>query len=193
MRFRFLLVVPLSCVALSAFAELHVGLGSIAKERSSSMTMYQLKTFYAPKTNDQMYLPLDIADIKMNRVEDGYLSKSELLSKKDKLSVYLSQNAQARHFVGLYKQRVLAWSSGEAPKGMTVERALNIEALYPVLSIELQPNTTNLEMLKYFENRLNAKDFFMVKHWVDTGQPDEKKTVADIIVEMSNKNLMNTY
>lgn len=148
---------------------------------------------YGPKTEDQMYLPRDIADIPIKKVTDGYLTKSEISNKNDRLSIYLSQNQQALRFVGLYKQRILAWNEGYASNGMTVEKALNIEALYPFLDMRIKPETTTSSMLQYFENRLGVRDFYNLQRWVAFSTKGEEKKVSEIIEQEYPVLIEDTY
>lgn len=134
---------------------------------------------YSPKTEYQMYLPLDIADIPVFRVKTGYQSNFDLIDKKDKLSVYLLQNKQAQHFFGLYKQRILAWNAGIPASDATVEIAMNQEALYPFLTMVLDSDRTTPEMMAYFEKRLGSKDMDNLRNWVLFNS--ETSTLLDVL------------
>jgi hypothetical protein len=115
------------------------------------------------------------------------LTASELSGRKDKLSIYLSQNKQAQHFFGLYKQRILAFHGGVAPTGMTVEDGMNEEALFDFLSIQLDAFHVTEPQLTYFANRLSAGDYTILAAWVADNsqfeQRSKKATVLEILTE----------
>ena len=142
---------------------------------------------YAPRTEYQMYLPLDIADIPVLHVKEGYLTNADLKGRKDKLSIYLSQNKQAQHFFGLYKQRILAFHGGTAPLGMTIEEGMNEEAVFDFLSIQLDAFRVTELQLAYFANRLSAGDYTILAAWVADNsqfeQRSKKATVLEVLTE----------
>lgn len=150
---------------------------------------------YQPKTNDQVILPVDIADIRVHTFKNGFWSKLSLLGKKDALSVYLSQHNKAQRFYRLYEKRMIAWHNGMAPNNMTVEKAINEEALFPFLKVQLVSNQTTDDMLKYLDGRLSAKDSDIVKRWVfSNGDKGVSSSVAEVIaqgiLEQKNASLM---
>lgn len=168
-----------------------------ALERQAKIDRYRQETTqylrsritanYAPHTDYQMFLPLDIADMQVLHVKEGYLTGANLAGRKDKLSIYLAQNKQAQHFFGLYKQRILAFHGGIAPLGMTVEVGMNEEALYDFLSIQLDAFHVTEPQLSYFENRLSGGDYTVLAAWVADNsqfeQRSKKATVLEILTE----------
>lgn len=136
---------------------------------------------YSPNSNFQMYLPLDIADTRIGRIKTGYETKAELSDKKDKISVYLSQNKQAQHLVGLYKQRMLAWNNGKVRFGTTIEEAVKDEARYPVLDLVITPETLTPEMFKYFEYKFGLQELSALQQWAMTTAGGTQSTVVDAI------------
>lgn len=142
----------------------------------------ELNRIYAPKVNFYLYLPLDIADTRIRSVKVGFESKAELSAKGDKISVYLMQNKEAQHYMGLYRQRIIGWHEGKAPFGMTIGKAVAEEATFPILDIVLTPETTTPERLKYFEQRLSLQHLSALHGWIATTE-DVKTTMtlADII------------
>lgn len=150
---------------------------------------------YSPRTNHQILLPLDIADIHVKKVKGiGYETNFDLSGKKDKLSVYLSQNKHALHLLGLYKQRILAWNNGVPPSGTTVQNAIDQEALFKFLEIELTSTTTTPEMLTYFEKRLGSKEIDILRNWVSANSDEGvTKSVVDILSESLATSKARTY
>lgn len=148
----------------------------------------ELNITYAPKVHFYLYLPLDIADTKIGFVKVGYESRSELSDKKDKLSVFLAQNEEARHYVGLYKQRILGWSEGFTPWGVTIGKAVLEEAEFPILDMVLTPETTTPERIKYFEKRLSLQHLSALQRWLET---TEDKTSSRTLAEILAKSLVD--
>lgn len=167
-----------------------------AKRNAEFEREYQnLLYTYQAKTNDQVILPVDIADIQLHTFKDNFWSKLSFFGKKKALSVYLDQHKKAKRFYGLYEQRMIAWHKGVAPDNMTVEKAINEEALFPFLKIQLVSNQTTDEMLKYLDGRLSAKDSDIVKRWVFSNSDKSiSANVAEVItqgiLEQKNASLM---
>lgn len=133
---------------------------------------------YQPKTNDQVILPVDMADLQLHSMKDNFWSRLSFLGKKDALTIYLSQHKKAKRFFELYQKRMIAWNNGEAGENMTVEKAINQEALFPFLKIQLVSNQTTDDMLKYLDARLSAKDYDIVQRWVSNNR--DKSISADV-------------
>lgn len=154
---------------------------------------------YQPRQNDQVILPVDIADIRLHTFKTDFWSRLALFGQEKKLSVYLDQHKKAKRFYSLYQQRVLAWHGGSVPtSGMTVEKAINEEALFPFLKIQLVSNETTGEMLKYLDGRLSAKDSDIVKRWVfananESITADVATVIAQGIIEKKNNISLMTW
>ncbi|HGF9504075.1 TPA: hypothetical protein ACJEU7_001270 [Acinetobacter baumannii] len=180
-------VIPVTPVAVVANGNTPVAIEpEVENSYEKLLYEYQLKNLnhvYAPKTEDQMILPVDIADMKMRKIYSGYETTDDLANKKDKLSVYLSQNKQAQHFVGLYKQRVMGWHDGLTPRLISIEQALNEEALFPFLDIVIDPKNFDEDKRKYFEKRLNLLDFMFLQKWLETASGEERPTVREVLAQ----------
>lgn len=142
----------------------------------------RLRHTYSPVRYGQYSLPTDIATIKVGRVKSGVMSNFGLFGKKDKLSIYLFQHKPAMRLYGWYEQRMIAWHNGKAPMGVTVERAINHEAKHNFLDTALVSNETTLDMLKYFDGRLGARDSDILRTWlVKHKDHAQSSTLIDIL------------
>lgn len=144
----------------------------------------KLKNQYAPKASNELILPVDIADLRLKKSKLGYRDKFRLVGERDKLSVFLSQSKSAAHYLGLYKQRRLAWHQGKPDAHITVEKAINREVMFDFMTIELDSVHTSVDQLAYLDKRLNTKDADVIRSWaIRHSQIPTKATVLDILTE----------
>lgn len=154
-----------------------------------------IESKYHAKTNDQIILPLDIADLPI--VKGSLISKSDALpnlfkSNDKKLTQYLSQNKHAGSLFKNYQKRLAALHEGKAPQDLTLEQALNQEALFKFLDIQITPQTISTELLQYLEARgLDSNELGALAKWGKRfGQTqDLVDTVSGAIATEQN----NTY
>lgn len=148
---------------------------------------------YQVKTNDQIILPLDIADlplVKGSIIKDQNKLPNLFSSNNKVLSDYLSQNKQAGDLFVKLQKRLAATTQGKVSKSMTLSQALNEEALFKFLEIKVTPQTVTPEILDYLKARgLDQKELSALSKWShrNVKSPEYVETIAGAIAtELNN-------
>lgn len=188
----FALALTMGIFATSSNAKLYVQ-ETTNEVQAYGYYKYDLANKYRAKTNDQIILPIDIADIPV--VEGSVIQESNKLpnlysAHNEVLSNYLRQNKQAGELFNKYQKRLAVTSQGKVPKSMTLEKALNEEALYKFLDLQVTPTTISPELLDYLQARgLNQNELSALTTWGqrNASSPEIQLTIAGAIAtELNN-------
>lgn len=181
-------------INLSNFKKLSESDQAEARKIMSDYEALQVRKTYYVKPESQVILPADLADYPVSKVKNGYQSKSDLVGKKDRLSIYLAQNEKAAHYYGLYKLRMVGWNKSKSEKRVTIEKSMNKEMHFDFLSIVLDSSNTSVNQLVYLDKKLNAKDADVVRAWVVKHQEHgSQASVLDILVENRVDRKIDSY
>lgn len=166
---------------------------NVAPVEARDYFKHNIEAKYQAKTNDQIILPLDIADLPIvqgSLIKDQNALPNLFKSNDKKLTQYLGQNKQAGELFKKYQLRVVALHAGKAPQDLTLEQALNQEALFKFLDSKVTPNTISSEMLQYLEARgLDSTEIGALKSWGKryTQSPELTDSVSGAIAtELNN-------